>query len=193
MTALLIIAFIASLWIAHGFWLDYIESKRPRTEEEKEQIRKLIQDLELDLFHKRLHLQERASPWKPKYTHKPKYDTPKHYQLGNGNIIDLELCKTINPMFISAELKLAYLKSPEWRTIRTERLKIAQNKCECCGSTIQLECHHITYKRLTAEHIDDLVILCGGSNGCHQRIHNLLGYNRTTEYPISILKDLAEL
>lgn len=91
-------------------------------------------------------------------------------------------------MFISAEAKLAYLQSAEWHTLKNQRLKIAQYKCECCGSTTQLQCHHITYERLTAEHIDDLVILCGGLNGCHQRIHNLLGYDRTTEYPISILK-----
>ena len=152
-----IIAFIAFLWIAHGFWCDYKE-KKPR-------ILKNIQALELELFHKRLHLQGLASPWEP--TYKP----------------------TINLMFISAEAKATYLKSQQWSTIREERLKIAQHKCEVCGSKRQLECHHITYERLTAEHIDDVVILCGGSNGCHHRIHNLLGYDRTTEYPISILKD----
>ena len=72
---------------------------------------------------------------------------------------------------------------------KTKRLIIAQYKCESCGSNVQLQCHHITYERLTRERIDDLVILCGGSNGCHQRIHDILGYDRTTEYPISVLKD----
>jgi 5-methylcytosine-specific restriction endonuclease McrA len=92
-------------------------------------------------------------------------------------------------MFISAATKREYLESTKWQQLRSTRLKIAQHKCESCGSTHQLQCHHITYQRLTNEHIDDLAILCGGSNGCHQRIHNLLGYDRTIEYPISILKD----
>ena len=188
-----IIGFIAFLWIAHGFWCDYKEAHRPRTEEERAIILEQLQALELELFHKRLHIQGLASPWEPKLPQiitPNKSHNPNSYTLGQDNIIDLELYKTQSLMFISADLKLAYIKSPEWRTIKTERLKIAQGKCECCGSTAQLECHHITYERLTAEYIDDLVILCGGSNGCHQKIHDILGYSRTTEYPISTIKDL---
>lgn len=165
MTVFSIIAFIAFLWIAHGFWCDYKEANRPRTEEELTAISERINALKLDIFHERLYLHGLASPWNPKYK------------------------KPIHFMFITAEAKEAYLKSAQWNELRLERLRIAQNKCEHCGSTKQLQCHHITYERLTQEHIDDLAILCGGSNGCHQRIHDLLGYDRTTEYPISILKD----
>lgn len=192
MTALSIISFIAFLWIAHGFWCDYKEAHRPRTKEEQTIILKDIQELELELFHKRLQLQGLASHWEPKL---PQITLPKNppnhtfYTLNQDNIIDLELHKTQSLMFISAEAKLAYLQSAEWHNLKNQRLKIAQYKCECCGSTTQLQCHHITYERLTAEHIDDLVILCGGSNGCHQRIHNLLGYDRTTEYPLSTIKE----
>lgn len=189
MTALTVLAFISFLWIAHGFWRDYVASKRPLTPEQRELIKQQILNLELELFHKRLHLQELASPWEPttKLISKPTPHT--YYQLGNGNIIDLELHPSPTAMFISAADKLIYLQSTEWRIIRTERLRIAQQRCEYCGSTESLQCHHITYERLTAEHIDDIVILCGGSNGCHQKIHNILGYDRTTEYPISLLKE----
>ena len=190
MTALTVLAFIAFLWIAHGFWCDYKEANRPRTEEEQAIIRRDIQALELELFHKRLYLQDLACPWEPTYKPEVKiYHNPSSYTLGQGNLIDLNLQPLSNLMFISAEAKLAYLKSPEWYILKNQRLKIAQDKCEVCGSKRQLKCHHITYERLTRERIDDLVILCGGSNGCHQKIHDILGYSRTTEYPISILKD----
>ena len=186
MVPISIFAGIAFLWIAHGFWCDYIASKQPLTEEQRELIRQQLQEFETNLFHKRLYLQNLACPWEPIV--KSKFiDTS--YELGNDNIIDLELHKTQSLMFISAEYKLAYLQSPQWYLLKTKRLIIANYKCECCGSNSQLQCHHITYERLTRERIDDLVILCGGSNGCHQRIHNLLGYDRTTEYPISILKN----
>ena len=184
------IIFISVLWIAHGFWCDYKEAHRPRTAEEQAIILKDIQAIELELFHKRLYLQDLACPWEPIYRPKPKlYPNPNSYILGQDNLIDLDLQSSSNLMFISAEAKFAYLQSPEWQKLKRERLVIANYKCECCGVTTQLQCHHITYERLTAEHIDDLVILCGGSNGCHQRIQNLLGYDRTTIYPISTIKD----
>ena len=183
MIALGIFAFIAFLWIAHGFWVDLTT---PLSESQITQIKQDIQQLEDDLFHKRLHLQELACPWKP--TIKPKPYTIS-YEFGKNNIVDLDLQQIKLTMFISAESKLAYLQSPEWYNLKSQRLIIAQHKCESCGSTNQLQCHHITYERLTVEHIDDLAILCGGSNGCHQRIHDLLGYDRTTEYPISTIKD----
>ena len=185
-----IIAFIAFLWIAHGFWCDYKEAHRSRTKEEQAIVLKDIQTLELELFHKCLYLQDLACPWEPTYKPKVKiYHNPSSYTLGQGNLIDLNLQPSSNLMFISAEAKAAYLQSPEWHILKNQRLIIANYKCECCGATTQLECHHITYERLTREHIEDLVILCGGSNGCHQKIHNLLGYDRTTKYPISTIKD----
>lgn len=188
MTALTVIAFIAFLWIAHGFWCDYKEAHRPRTKEEIEQLLKEFRELELDLFHKRLYLNDLASPWEPKQPQTQKHAKYITYSLGQDNLIDLTLFPTINPMFISAELKTIYLQSEKWINLKQKRLVIAKHQCECCGSVNQLQCHHITYERLTMEHIDDLVILCGGSNGCHQKIHDILGTSRTTKYPISILK-----
>lgn len=89
-------------------------------------------------------------------------------------------------MFVSAKDKLEYMQSEKWKQLKLERLRIAQHKCESCGSTHNLHLHHITYERLTQELIEDVVILC---NGCHTHIHSILGYDRTTLYPISIIKD----
>ncbi len=82
-------------------------------------------------------------------------------------------------MFISSKAKLAYLNSQEWRTIKQLRMVIADNKCESCGSPTNLQCHHLTYERLTNEDVADLRILCGS---CHQALHDHYGYDRTTTY-----------
>jgi len=88
-----------------------------------------------------------------------------------------------NLKFISKEDKDIYLQSPEWHALKQQRLSIANHSCESCGqSNIPLELHHITYERLTMEHIDDLRIVC---RNCHQSIHDTYGYDRTTYYPIS--------
>lgn len=89
-------------------------------------------------------------------------------------------------MFISNAEKLAYMKTEQWKQLKFKRLEIAQYKCECCESTHRLHLHHVNYKRLTQELIEDVAILC---EGCHNRIHSILGYDRTTLYPISTIKD----
>lgn len=89
----------------------------------------------------------------------------------------------VNPikqlMFISAKDKLEYMQSEKWKALKLSRLRIAQNKCESCGSPYNLHLHHITYERLTQELIEDVVLLC---KSCHQRQHDHYGYNRTTNY-----------
>jgi len=89
---------------------------------------------------------------------------------------------TGNPMYIPAPLKRQYLNSIEWEALKLLRLIIAKDQCECCGATSQLELHHITYERLTCEDIDDLRVVC---RSCHQNIHEALGMDRTTKYPIT--------
>lgn len=106
------------------------------------------------------------------------------YSDGIDNITDLFIYKKL--MYISAKDKAEYLRSEEWSDLKLLRLKIAQNKCECCGLTNSLQLHHITYERLTKERIEDLAILC---SFCHTKIHSILGYDRTTKYPILTIKD----
>lgn len=86
--------------------------------------------------------------------------------------------------FMSAEEKQEYLNSVQWLLLKGSIRTRDNHKCQHCGSTKQLEVHHTTYINLGAELPEQLVTVC---RCCHQSIHDKLGYDRTTEYPISIL------
>ena len=118
---------------------------------------------------------------KPKPKPKPKYKPSVPY---SDSTPEVEPIKQL--MFISAKDKLEYMQSEKWKQLKLERLKIAQNKCESCGSTHNLHLHHITYERLTQESVEDVAAIC---EQCHTYIHSVLGYDRTTLYPISAIKD----
>ena len=92
-------------------------------------------------------------------------------------------------MFISAEAKAEYLQTTTWTNLRNQALIIANHKCQACGSTHSLHCHHTSYEWLSEggeKELSTLVILCAT---CHQKVHDLAGYDRTTKYPITLLKD----
>lgn len=55
---------------------------------------------------------------------------------------------------------LAYMQSDKWRLTRMEALGLAGGKCARCGTTEQLEVHHLTYERLGQELPADLTVLC---------------------------------
>ena len=70
-----------------------------------------------------------------------------------------------------------YMKSDAWAKKRAERLELDDNKCVMCerpnglqkdGVTPILQVHHISYKNLGNEPMEDLVSLCPS---CHKRIH----------------------
>ncbi len=84
-------------------------------------------------------------------------------------------------MYMSAVHKANYLNSSNWYALRTLVLSRDSSQCQSCGSTHKLEVHHITYHRLGAEHMDDLITVC---RHCHQQIHDKLGYDRATTYNI---------
>lgn len=157
---------IAVLWIISSY-LYHTSKFKPNLEEELE-------------YKKSLLLKGRIE--QPKVKPKPRVFVPY-----TDSTPEIQPQKQL--MFISSAEKMAYMKTEQWAKLKQTRLKIAQNKCECCSSTHRLHLHHVTYERLTQEHIDDVAILCGGINGCHNRIHNILGYDRTTLYPISTIKD----
>ena len=90
-----------------------------------------------------------------------------------------------NLMFISAKEKAAYLQSSDWKALKKRRLIIANNCCEVCCCKHSLHLHHETYENLTQESINDVKIIC---SECHQKIHDILGYDRTEYYPIYLLK-----
>ena len=61
-----------------------------------------------------------------------------------------------------------YIKTEEWQKIRQKVFRRDRFQCVMCGCSKNLEAHHITYKRLGAENISDLVTLC---EDCHERVH----------------------
>ncbi len=61
-----------------------------------------------------------------------------------------------------------YLRSPEWKAKREERLKICNNICEYCGKAPAAHVHHLTYERIYNETMDDLRGIC---LDCHEREH----------------------
>ena len=61
-----------------------------------------------------------------------------------------------------------YMKSPEWKAKREERLKHDKYQCQLCHTAINLVVHHLTYDRLGDEDLNDLVTLC---KKCHEKVH----------------------
>lgn len=62
-----------------------------------------------------------------------------------------------------------YIRSPAWNAKRKQRLEIDNHKCQMCGTSEELQIHHITYDRLGNEDIHkDIVTLC---KSCHRDIH----------------------
>ena len=63
-----------------------------------------------------------------------------------------------------------YMESAEWIAKRNMALRRDGFVCKRCGSAKNLNVHHITYKNLGHEEMDDLVTLC---ETCHEYIHSL--------------------
>ena len=114
----------------------------------------------LSIYFYRLSRVERVTPYKHNYDYIP---TRKSNQ------------------FMSPSEKAAYLQSDEWKALRQLVLERDNHQCVVSGATTQLEVHHITYERLGAERLSDLVVL---SRPVHQHLHDLLGYDRTTDFSL---------
>jgi len=87
---------------------------------------------------------------------------------------------------IPARLKLLgfanyreYLDSEHWQEFRKKffsksavcknlRSKFGELRCQFCHKSAVLHLHHRTYKRLGAEHLSDVVLICAD---CHQKSH----------------------
>jgi 5-methylcytosine-specific restriction endonuclease McrA len=61
-----------------------------------------------------------------------------------------------------------YLKSPQWFLIRNWLFYFRGEKCQECGSTKDLQVHHLNYYHIFNEMPDDLKIVC---KQCHELIH----------------------
>ena len=63
-----------------------------------------------------------------------------------------------------------YLKTDHWKVTRAEALKRGHYKCHDCGSTANLQVHHLTYARRGHERQSDLVVVC---DKCHKKRHGI--------------------
>ena len=64
-----------------------------------------------------------------------------------------------------------YLYSKWWRTKRLQKLHSAGNRCNHCGSYLNLEVHHLHYNSLGREKNRDLEVLC---HDCHSKLHGFI-------------------
>lgn len=62
-----------------------------------------------------------------------------------------------------------YLKTPHWATVRDRALAYAEQRCQLCYSSKDVQVHHRTYDRLGHERPADLTVLC---KACHEKHHD---------------------
>lgn len=69
-----------------------------------------------------------------------------------------------------------YLRSRHWRMVRRAKLEAVKYKCEKCkvkkyngNGFIPLDVHHLTYRRIFHETLNDLQVLC---RTCHKLEHS---------------------
>ncbi len=67
----------------------------------------------------------------------------------------------------------SYIKSKRWHRKREEKLKSVGWKCENCGERHDLHVHHLSYRHLGDEKLDELQVLC---EGCHCNEHEDEGF-----------------
>ena len=79
-----------------------------------------------------------------------------------GRLVNTLLASRLNVNYAE------YIRSPEWRAIVSEVRLRSGNTCERCGNAPHQETHHLTYRRLGVELLDDLIGLCAG---CHRFVH----------------------
>jgi len=64
-----------------------------------------------------------------------------------------------------------YYLSPEWQQQRVKRLNYDGRRCQNCGSTKNLQVHHLRYKNFNKEDVKkDLKVLC---SDCHKKLHEI--------------------
>lgn len=61
-----------------------------------------------------------------------------------------------------------YIKTPHWKALRAKAIFRDSGQCTVCGSRSKLEVHHLNYRNLGHESMEDLTTLCGR---CHAAAH----------------------
>lgn len=62
-----------------------------------------------------------------------------------------------------------YLQSNHWKKVKQRFWKSKLTKsCACCGTKTNLDLHHLTYKRIGCEKLNDFKLIC---RSCHNDTH----------------------
>lgn len=107
---------------------------------------------------------------------------PYSFFLFLGLIVASYLYSLTQKEHIDYRNKHIYLKSKPWQQLRQLVLQRDNYSCLMCDNKHSLEVHHITYKHLGNERLDELATLC---RTCHQSIHDKHGYSYSSTYPIN--------
>jgi len=66
--------------------------------------------------------------------------------------------------------KNVYLESEYWKKFRDYCIKKAEYRCLECKKEGHLDVHHLTYKNLGSESLEDVIVLC---RDCHEKRHGI--------------------
>jgi len=66
------------------------------------------------------------------------------------------------------DLYQQYITSDQWKETRRKRLDFDGFVCQMCSVVSDLQVHHIHYKNVGNEQLDDLITVC---KSCHEKIH----------------------
>lgn len=85
--------------------------------------------------------------------------------------------------FIAKEIYKNYLSSDEWRLKKLHVMFHNGGRgCIYCGAKKNLDVHHLTYRNIGDESLEDLIVLC---RDCHKEAHaNLKFYRRINGWAI---------
>lgn len=76
-----------------------------------------------------------------------------------------------------------YINSPHWVALK-KQFESHNTKCAACGTTKDLDIHHLSYERVTCEKEEDLVRLCREDHyACHYLYKTLVNDFYTGQLP----------
>ena len=99
------------------------------------------------------------------YGHGPIPPEPKAAIVNDGKSIKVQRCDQWQRRYVDYK---DYLESELWAVIKRVVFKIRGYRCEICGTAKNLTVHHLTYDRIGAEELEDLLVVC---KSCHRKIH----------------------
>lgn len=83
------------------------------------------------------------------------------------------------PFYESEQSYYDYMSSDAWKQERERQICEHGASCEICGSTNNLNVHHISYKRGASPLDGDFAVLC---RECHEKVHHVIDRTYAEDY-----------